>query len=76
MKYCFGDIVIVNGNEIGVVVKSWATSLRGKEPEHEVYCRMSNRIETFSESKIKRYMVRHKFLDEEELRYQHNAEKA
>lgn len=27
MKYCFGDIVVVNGDEIGVVVKSWQRSV-------------------------------------------------
>ena len=29
MKFCFGDIVVVEGNQIGVVVKSWCKSLLG-----------------------------------------------
>ena len=72
MKFCFGDIVVVRGNEIGVVVKSWGRSMKGQEPEHEVYCRMSGVINTFPESKMERYMVRHKFLDEQEMQWQEN----
>ena len=67
MKYCFGDIVVVDGNLIGVVVKSWHNGT------HEVYVRMVNRIVEYKESEIQRYMVRHKYLDEEEQAYQRNA---
>lgn len=69
MNFCFGDIVVVDGNLIGVVVKSWM----GKEPNHDVYVRMTNSIVNYKESEMQRYMVRHKYLDEEELMYQHNA---
>ena len=74
VKFCFGDIVVVNGDEIGVVVKSWQKSMKGREPEHEVYCRMSGIIETFTESQMQRYMVRHKYLNEEELQWQANTQ--
>lgn len=67
MKYCFGDIVVVDGNLIGVVVKSWQNGT------HDVYVRMVNRIVEYKESEMQRYMVRHKYLDEEELVYQRNA---
>ena len=73
MKFCFGDIVVVDENEIGVVVKCWCSSFNGKEPTYDVYVRRANRIKTYTESKIQRYMVRHKYLNEEELEYQHNA---
>ena len=73
MKYCFGDIVVVNGDEIGVVVKCWQRSMRGKEPCYDVYVRMTCDIATFRESEVQRYMVRHKYLDEEELQWQKNA---
>ena len=39
MKFCFGDIVVVEGNLIGVVVKSWCRSLMGAEENHDVYVR-------------------------------------
>ena len=74
MKFCFGDIVVVNGDEIGVIVKCWQKSLKGMEPEYEVYCRMSDAVALLPESKIQRYMVRHKYLDEEELRWQANSQ--
>ena len=69
MNFCFGDIVVVDGENIGVVVKSWT----GKEPNHDVYVRMYNKIVNYKESEMQRYMVRHKYLNEEELEYQHNA---
>lgn len=73
MKFCFGDIVVVEKSLIGVVVKSWGRSARGKEPEHEVYVRMHNGIKRYKESEMQRYMVRHKYLDEQELRWNKNA---
>jgi len=70
MKFCFGDIVVVDHSAIGVIVKSWI----GKNGvEHEVYVRDYNKISEYNESKIERYMVRHKYLNEEEVEYQYNA---
>ena len=69
MKFCFGDIVVVEGNLIGVVVKSWIS----RENNYDVYVRLFNGIVNYPESKIERYMVRHKELDEEEMEWQPNA---
>jgi len=74
MKYTFGDIVIVDDINIGVIVKSWMSIKPIGEPKHEVYVRMYNGIKEYKESKIKRYLVRHKFLSKEEKEYQFNAE--
>lgn len=74
MKFCFADIVVVEEKLIGVVVKSWC-SLQGSEPNYDVYVRIRNQINNYSESQIERYMVRHKYLDEDELYYQRNAVK-
>jgi len=68
MKYCFGDIVVVENSLIGVVVKSWLC-----DNTHEVYVRIFNIIGEYKEEDMQRYMVRHKYLDEEELEYQYNA---
>lgn len=68
MKFCFGDIVVINGDEIGVVVKSWERSDENDEPHHDVYCRMTRNIQSFRESEMRRYMIRHKYLDERELK--------
>ena len=74
MKYTFGDIVIVDEENLGVIVKSWLHMLvKGKRikntdviPKHEVYVRMYNAIKEYSENDIQRYLVRHKYLSEEE----------
>lgn len=73
-KLCFGDIVVVEEELIGVVVKCWGKSQQGKEPNYDVYVRMSNCIKNYPESEVERYMVRHKYLNEEELEYQREAE--
>ena len=71
MKFCFGDIVVVDRVNIGVVVKSWITS--NNTIIHDVQVRMYNSIKQYKEEEIQRYMVRHKYLDDEELFYQNNA---
>lgn len=75
MKYCFGDIVIVDWNLIGVVVKSWEKSSAGLPVSHDVYVRAYNNIINYPESEIRRYMVRHKYLDEQELEWQCEADR-
>ena len=67
MKFCFGDIVVIDGNLIGVVVKCWTNRT------YDVYVRVTNAIVSYKETEMERYMVRHKYLDEEELQYQRNA---
>jgi hypothetical protein len=70
MNYAFGDIVVIEGNMIGVVVKSW---LSKPEKTHEVYVRSLNAIKIYEEREMQRYLVRHKELSEEEAEYQYNA---
>ena len=67
-KYLFGDVVVVDGNLIGVVVKTWQSTKRGYY--YEVYVRNYNCIREYDENDIQRYRVRHKELDEEEMHYQ------
>ena len=75
-KVCFGDIVVVEEDLIGVVVKSWVHSTEnGKEFEYEVYVRNYNFIQQYKEKEIQRYMVRHKYLNEEEMEYQKTCKK-
>lgn len=69
MKFCFGDIVIVENELIGVIVKSWK-DFKNKKFTYEVYVRAYNSIITYDEDKIERYMVRHKYLSDEEKEYQ------
>lgn len=71
MKFCFGDIVVVEENLIGVICKSWVRN--NKELYYEVYVRSYNEIKEYKEEDIQRYMVRHKELNEEEIEYQQEA---
>lgn len=73
MKFCFGDIVVVEEDLIGVVVKSWGKSSNGKPAHHEVYVRSFRSIKEYNEDEMERYMVRHKELDEQEQEWQHEA---
>ena len=74
MKYCFGDIVVVEENLIGVVVKSWITYSKGEKiRNYDVYVRMKNAIQNYREEEIERYMVRHKYLSDEEIEYQRDT---
>jgi hypothetical protein len=69
MKFLFGDIVVINGNEIGVIVKTW-NKISFNTYEYEIYNRMTDKIETYLEKDVERYRVRHKYLNEEEMEYQ------
>lgn len=71
MKFCFGDIVVVDDIQIGVVVKCWCENTI--ENNYDVYVRSYNAIKNYNENEIDRYMVRHKYLNDEEIEYQHNA---
>lgn len=51
MKFCFGDIVVVEDGLIGVVVKSRCKSLQGNPANHDVYVRMYNDIRNYKEQK-------------------------
>lgn len=79
MKFVFGDIVVVDGNQIGVVVKSWDRPIQGGveigEPHHDVYVRSYNAIKEYNNSEMERYQVRHKYLDEDDLIFQKLAER-
>lgn len=67
-KYLFGDIVVVEGNLIGVIVKTWEHSNGGYS--YYVYVRMHYSIKEYPEEEIERYRIRHKYLDDEEMEYQ------
>jgi hypothetical protein len=55
-------------------VENWAGSSNGKPPSVDVYVRAYNAIKEYPISQVERYQVRHKYLDDEDLEYQHGAE--
>ena len=67
--FLFGDIVVVDVDQIGVVVKTWENN---KGYTYEVYVRNYNKINTYEEREMDRYRVRHKYLDEEEFMWQNS----
>ena len=71
MNFCFGDIVVVDEIQIGVIVKSWISM--DNSHNYDIYVRSYNCIKNYNENEIERYMVRHKYLNEEEVEYQRNA---
>lgn len=77
MQYCFGDIVIVEGRKIGVIVDSWCGSPQGEPPSHDVYVRSYRDIRRYAESEIRRCLVRRfLYLDDAEMKYQENVERS
>ena len=75
MKFLFGDIVVIEQDLIGVVVKTWdkRESIHEKKGYYyEVYVRSYNTIKEYHEDDIERYRVRHKELNEEEFDYQNS----
>lgn len=50
MRFGFGNVVVVNGDEVGVIVKSWDNKT------HEVYVRVHNSIMTFHEQEIRHFI--------------------
>jgi len=68
-KFLFGDIVVINESQVGVILKTWNRQIN-RRFEYDIYNRMTSNIESYFEDDIERYRVRHKFLNEEELCYQ------
>jgi hypothetical protein len=62
MKYQFGNVVVVDGGQIGVIVKSWA------DDTYEVYVRSLNCVKEYKEDDI-RHFVYSKELSDEERNY-------
>ncbi len=62
MKFQFSNVVVVDGDNVGVIVKSWA------DGTHEVYVRYYNQIRSYPEDQIKHF-VYSKELHEHEMDY-------
>ena len=62
MSFQFGNVVVVDGDLIGVIVKSWA------DGTHDVYVRSYNDIREYKKDDIKHF-VYSKYLSEEEYKF-------
>jgi len=62
MTFQFSNVVVVDDDQIGVIVKSWA------DDSHDVYVRGYNRVEQYHESQIKHFIYS-KNLSEDEYEF-------
>ena len=68
-EFLFGDIVVVDDDQIGVIVKSWGGGST-RENHYDIYVRSYNKVKEYDESIVERYRVRHKYLNDDEMGYQ------
>jgi len=59
MKFQFGNVVVVDDDQIGVIVKSWANET------HTVYVRAYNYTHDYKEEDIKHFVYSKQLSDEE-----------
>ena len=67
-KFQFSNVVVVHGNQIGVVVKSWSAPLGARthqENSYDIYVRSLNTIIHFKESEVTHFVYNKELLDEE-----------
>lgn len=72
-QLAFGDIVVVETDQIGVIVKIWRKDNHDNPPKYEVYVRNHRAVREYYEPDVDRYLVRHKELDEDEIEWQYNG---
>ena len=71
MKFQFGNVVVVDDDQIGVIVKSWLTLKPWNGDaynSYDIYVRSYNNINEYAESNIKHF-VYSKHLAEDEHAY-------
>ncbi len=66
-KFQFGNVVVVDRDQIGVIVKSWGTTSAGYS--HDVYVRSYNGVSTYLEIEIKHFVYSKELTEEEENFY-------
>ena len=59
MSFQFGNVVVVDGGSIGVIVKAWS------DGTYEVYVRNYNAISEYPASEIKHFIYSKSLSDEE-----------
>lgn len=70
MIFQFGNVVVVQGGLIGVIVKSWGEGTILKECSHDVYVRDFNSVKTYREPDIRHFIYSKELTDEEREFYQ------
>ena len=65
-KFQFGNVVVVDKDKIGVIVKSWESYFGYS---HEVYVRSYNRTGSYEEKNIKHFVYSNNLSEEEKELY-------
>ncbi len=65
----FSNVVVVNDDQIGVILKTWGPSLKRKEYHYEVYVRSLNMINEFEESDIMHFVYSKELAEDEKEFY-------
>ena len=68
-KFQFSTVVVVNGDQIGLIVKTWAPSIRNKFYTYEVYVRSANSVLEYDEHEIKHYVFSKELSEDEKEFY-------
>ena len=65
-RFQFGNVVVVNGEDIGVIVKTWETQ---GGYSHDVYVRYFNEIRNYMETDIKHFIYSKELTEDERAFY-------
>lgn len=68
MSFQFSNVVVVDDDQIGVIVKSWESGLKTAGRSHDVYVRSYNGIINYPEEDI-RHFIYSKALSAEEREF-------
>lgn len=66
VKFQFGNVVVVDENQIGVIVKSWGKGSQTGYYTHDVYVRSYNEVRCYPEGEIKHFVYSKELSEEEE----------
>lgn len=69
MNFQFGNVVVVDGGQIGVIVKSWEEGVVYIKRAHDVYVRNLNCINTYMEGDIRHFIYSKHLTTEEQAFY-------
>lgn len=68
-KFQFGNVVVIDKDKIGLICKTWQSSLGDNSKyNYDVYVRSYNQIQNFTEAQIKHYVF-HKELIADEFEF-------
>lgn len=68
IKFQFGNVVVVDNDCVGVIVKTWGAT-DNRQTHYDVYVRYYNAIREYDQDQIKHYVYSKELLDEQHVFY-------